>query len=112
MSPVPPGKKRFSALCVVTAALAVAAFAAAGCGETVIDDAKIEATIKADVEKSRGERVKSVDCPQPEVDPGATFDCAVHYPNGKQATYTLKIRNEDADLDAVGLKFNHLERGE
>jgi hypothetical protein len=93
-------------LCALVAALAVLAFVATGCGETVIDDAKIEDTIKADVEKSRGEKVKSVDCPSPEVDPGATFSCVVYYPNGKQATYTLKIRNEDADLDAIGLKFN------
>lgn len=106
MSPVPRGKKRFSALCVVAAALVVAAFAAAGCGETVIDDTKIEDTIRADVEKTRDEKVKSVDCPEPEVDPGATFTCAVDYPDGKQATITLKIRNEDADLDVVGFKFN------
>jgi hypothetical protein len=112
VSPVPRGKKRFSVLCAVAAALAVLAFAASGCGETVIDDAKNEDTIQADVEKSRGEKVKSVDCPEPEVDPGATFSCTVYYPDGKQATYTLKIRNDDADLDAVGFKFNNPERGE
>ncbi len=106
MSPVPRGKTRFLALCATLAALALAAFAAAGCGETVIDDAKIEDTIQADVEKSRDEKVRSVDCPEPEVDPGATFTCAVEYPDGKQATITLKIRNEDADLDVVGFKLN------
>jgi hypothetical protein len=106
VSPVPSGKKRFFALCAAAAVLAVLAFVAAGCGETRIDDAKLEDTIKADVEKSRDEKVESVDCPEPAVDPGTTFACAVHLSNGKQATYTLKIRNEDADLDAVGFKFN------
>jgi Domain of unknown function (DUF4333) len=93
--------------------------AAIGCGETVIDDAKIEDTIQADIEKSRDETVESVECPRQEVDPGVTFGCAVYYADGKQATYTLKIRNEDADLDAVGFKFNEpsaanstTERGE
>ncbi len=105
MSPAPRGKKRFSTLCAVAAALAVLAFAATGCGGTVIDDAKIEDTIKADVEKTRDEKVRSVDCPSPEVDPGTTFTCAVSYPDGKQAAITLKIRNEDADTDVVGFKF-------
>jgi Domain of unknown function (DUF4333) len=106
VSPVPRGNKRLLALCAVIAALAVVAFAAAGCGETVIDTSKAEDTIQADVEKTRGEKVESVDCPQPEVDPGATFSCTVNYPGGKQATVTLKIRNEDADLSTVGFKFN------
>ena len=88
------------------AVLAVLAFAASGCGETVIDTTKAEDTIQADVEKSRGEKVESVDCPQPEVDPGATFDCTVNYPGGKQATITLKIRNENADLSTVGFEIN------
>lgn len=106
VSPVPRGKKRFLAPRAAFVILAMAAFVAVGCGETVIDDAKIEDTIQADVEKSRDEKVKSVDCPEPEVDPGATFECAIAYPDGKQATITLKIRNEDADLDVVGFKLN------
>ena len=106
MSPVPRGNKRILALCVALVALAVVAFAAAGCGETVIDTTKTEDTIQADVEKKRGEKVESVDCPEPEVDPGATFSCTVHFSDGKQATYKLKIRNEDADLSNVGFEFN------
>jgi Domain of unknown function (DUF4333) len=93
-------------------ALLVAALVIAGCGETRIDDAKMEDTIRADVEKTRGEKVKSVDCPEPEVDPGATFSCTVSFADGKQATYKLKIRNEDADLSNVGFEFNDPERGE
>jgi len=90
----------------MTAVLAALAFAAIGCGETVIDTSKAEDTIQADVEKTRGEKVESVECPQPEVEPGTTFDCTVSYPGGKEATVTLKIRNEDADLSTVGFKFN------
>jgi Domain of unknown function (DUF4333) len=106
VSPVPRGNKRFFALCAVLAALVAVAFAAAGCGETRIDTTKTEDTIQADVEKKRGEKVESVDCPQPEVDPGATFSCTVHLQDGKTATYKLKIRNEDADLSQVGFEFN------
>ena len=90
----------------MTAVMAALAFAASGCGETVIDTSKAEDTIQADVEKTRGEKVESVECPQPEVKPGTTFDCTVSYPGGKEATVTLKIRNEDADLSTVGFKFN------
>jgi len=90
----------------MTAVLAALALAVAGCGETVIDTSKTEDTIQADVEKTRGEKVESVECPQPEVEPGTTFDCTVNYPGGKEATVTLKIRNEDADLSTVGFEFN------
>lgn len=93
-------------LCAVATALALLVLVATGCGKTVIDDVKMEDTIQADVEEKRGEKVESVDCPRPEVDPGATFTCAVHFPDGKQATVTLKILNEDADIDTVGFKFN------
>ena len=90
----------------MTAVMAALALAATGCGETVIDTSKAEDTIQADVEKTRGEKVESVECPQPEVDPGTTFSCTVNYPGGKEATVTLEIRNEDADLSTVGFEFN------
>lgn len=106
MSPVPRGNKRFPALGAVLVLVAALTLAAVGCGETVIDTTKAEDTIQADVEKSRGEKVESVDCPQPEVDPGTTFECKVDYPGGKEATVTLEIRNEDADLSTVGFEFN------
>ena len=106
MSLVPQGKKRFFAPSAGLCTLVVLAFAVGGCGETVIDEAKIEDTIRADVEKTRGEEVEAVDCPRAEVEPGATFSCTVDYPDGRQATYKLKIRNEDADVDNVGFEFN------
>src|SRR5260221_180173 len=44
-------------------ALLAVAFLAAGCGETVIDDAKTEAAIEENLEKSVGQKVSSVECP-------------------------------------------------
>lgn len=87
-------------------ALAIAlAFASAGCGDTVIDAGKTEDTIRASLEKSLGEAIKTVDCPSSQkVEPGATFTCAVVFPDSGRKTVTLKIRNADADLSVVGLQ--------
>jgi hypothetical protein len=94
-------------------ALAASVFSIAGCGGTVIDTSKTEDTLQANVEDARHEKINSVDCPSDqEVDPGATFDCAVNFTDGKKATVTLKIRNENADVDLVGFKFKKIERGE
>jgi hypothetical protein len=89
-------------------ALALAlAFAALGCGETIIDSSKAEDTIKASLEKSRHEKIASVECPSHQkVVAGATFTCLVDVSGGQQETATLKIRNSEADLDLVGLKAN------
>jgi NAD(P)H-hydrate repair Nnr-like enzyme with NAD(P)H-hydrate epimerase domain len=86
-------------------ALVVAAFIASGCGETVIDQTKVQEQIKASAEKSgRTDDVSSVDCPSGiEVDPGAKFSCTVHLAGGQTETATLKIRNKDADLDFLYL---------
>jgi hypothetical protein len=83
---------------------AAAALAAAGCGETVIDDVKTEDAIAQNLEASLGKQVKSVACPSGvEVEAGATFDCTVVLAGGGRETATLKIRNEDADVDLIGL---------
>jgi len=87
------------------AALLGVAFLAAGCGETVIDDAKTEAAIEANLQKSVGQRVSSVDCPSGvEVKAGETFDCTVSLAGGKQETATLKIINSDADVEVTDLQ--------
>jgi hypothetical protein len=87
------------------AALVLAAVLAAGCGETVIDDAKTEAAIEQNLEKSVGQKVTSVDCPsEVEVKAGETFDCAVGLAGGKGETATLKILNEDADVEVTDLQ--------
>ena len=90
---------------VAIAALLTVAFFAIGCGETVIDDAKTEAAIEHNLEKSLGQKVSSVDCPSGvEVEAGKTFDCTVSLTGGKQETATLKIINSDADVEVTDLK--------
>ncbi len=91
-------------LCALTLAIALA-FALVGCGDTVIDSAKTEAAIQADLEDSMQAKIRAVDCPsEQKVEAGATFTCTVDYSDGEQATATLKIRNEEADVSFVGLK--------
>jgi NAD(P)H-hydrate repair Nnr-like enzyme with NAD(P)H-hydrate epimerase domain len=94
---------RFGAI----AALAIAVFVVAGCGETVIDSAKTEAAIEQNLENSVGQKINSVDCPSGvEVKAGTTFDCTVSMAGGKQETATLKIINSDADVEVTNLKVN------
>jgi Domain of unknown function (DUF4333) len=89
---------------VATAALAVA-LVAAGCGGTVIDDVKTADTIQRYLERSKGENVKSVDCPSnQEVEAGATFECEAVLANGERKIATVEIRNEDADFSVVSYK--------
>jgi len=95
----------FSVRCAAAVALLPVAFAAVGCGETVIDDVKAEGAIQSNLEKSLHEKITSVDCPSDEkVEKGKTFGCTVKFSDGKQATATLKILNTDADVSLVGLK--------
>src|SRR5680860_1074375 len=91
--------------CSALVALALAAFLVVGCGETVIDDVKTEGAIEQNLEDSLGKRVTSVDCPSGvEVESGTSFDCAVVLAGGKGETATLKILNEDADVEVTDLK--------
>jgi NAD(P)H-hydrate repair Nnr-like enzyme with NAD(P)H-hydrate epimerase domain len=88
-------------------ALPLLVFLAVGCGETVIDDAKTEAAIEQNLENSVGQKVTSVDCPSGvEVETDATFDCTVSLAGGKEQTATLKILNEDADVEVTDLTPN------
>lgn len=89
------------------AALAVAMLGVGllGCGETVIDDAKTEDAIEQNLEGSLGKKVSSVECPSGvEVEAGASFDCAVTLTGGKEETASLKIINDDADVEVTGLQ--------
>jgi hypothetical protein len=96
---------RLSIRCAAALGLLVIGFAAAGCGETVIDDVKAEGAIQSNLEKSLDAKIKSVDCPSDQkVEAGKTFTCTVIFSDGKQATATLKILNKDADVSLVGLK--------
>jgi hypothetical protein len=99
------GRSTLSVRALAALALLAFAFAAVGCGETVIDDVKAEGAIKSSLEKSLHEKITAVDCPSDQkVEAGETFACTVDFSGGKQATATLKIRNEDADVSLVGLK--------
>ncbi|MEZ5079002.1 MAG: DUF4333 domain-containing protein [Solirubrobacterales bacterium] len=90
-------------------AFATVALVASGCGKTVVDQAKLEDTIRASLEQSleRERKITAVDCPSgQEVEPEATFTCSVRFSNGDKATATMEIRNTDADVSLVGLKAN------
>ncbi len=92
---------RFGAI----AALLIAGVLAVGCGGTVIDSAKIEATVEENLQKSLGKKVSSVDCPSGvEVKAGASFDCTVTLNGGKEETASLKIINDDADVELTNLQ--------
>ena len=85
----------------------VSSAVAYGCGGTVLDQAKLDDTTQASLERSLHERIKSVDCPSDlSVDPGSTFECTVVFPDGRRESAILKIRNKDADVSIVGLEPN------
>ena len=89
----------------VIAALLALGMLAVGCGETVIDDVKTEEAIEANLTKSVGQKVTSVDCPSGvEVEAGKTFECEVKLDGGKTETATLKIVNSDADVEVTDLQ--------
>jgi hypothetical protein len=96
-----------------------------GCGETVIDSEKIEDQAKSNLEKTLpatleagkrgeefakelgikpGEKVSSVDCPSPKVEPKTTFSCTVTFANGQHAEESFKIINKNADVEVLNLK--------
>jgi len=79
--------------------------AAIGCGKTVVDDAKTEDALAADFESPTGKKVAAVECPSGvEVEAGATFECTVRLKGGGGETATLRIVNEDADLELTGVE--------
>lgn len=97
------GRHRAVAAPVLAVAVLAAALFASGCGETVIDQTKVEATIKENL-RARHERIASVDCPSGvEVEPNATFKCTVNLAGGGTKTATLRIVDKKADLEMTGL---------
>jgi len=86
-------------------ALLLVALAASGCGETVIDDVKAEEAIEQNLKSSANKKVTAVECPSGvEVEADATFACTVTLAGGKEETATMKILNEDADIELATLK--------
>lgn len=98
-------RKTRTAGCLGLAALGLATLALlTGCGETVIDSQKTEELLEAELPKSLGKKVSSVECPSDvEVKTGATFTCEVVVEGGEKQTATLKIRDDKADVALVGL---------
>jgi NAD(P)H-hydrate repair Nnr-like enzyme with NAD(P)H-hydrate epimerase domain len=85
--------------------LAAAAMLAAGCGETVLDSAKMEDQLKASLSNSIGEKVASVDCPSGvKVEKGTTFECSVKVEKGAEQVATIEIRNQNADTSVINLR--------
>ncbi len=85
------------------AAIAVLVFA--GCGETVVDSAKLEDQLKASLSNSLGEKVSSADCPSGvEVEKGTTFKCSIKLQKGEEQVATIEIRNENADTSVINLR--------
>jgi archaellum component FlaG (FlaF/FlaG flagellin family) len=101
------GKRRVrasAAIVLAVVALVVAALAAGGCGETVIDSGKAAAALEENLRKSAHKRVSSVDCPsEVKVEPGASFECTVNLAGGRTETATLKILDKKADIEVTGL---------
>ena len=107
------------------AAVAVVAYAA-GCGEEVLDSAKVGDQVQSDLEQNlpkvlargalgaelqkqlgiaRDEKIDSVDCESDvEIEPKTTFSCEATFANGRQATATFKILDEDANVEQVSFK--------
>ena len=71
-----------------------ATLAIAGCGETTIDSGRLEGDIKDDAERE-GLVLDSVDCPSPEVDEGATFECTVTV-KGEERKLEVTQREDEA----------------
>jgi len=94
-------RRRFaSALVLVGAAIALL-----GCGETVLDSAKMEDQLKASLSNSLGEKVTSVDCPSGvKVEKGTTFECSVKVQKGAEQVATIEIRNQNADTSVINLR--------
>ena len=101
---------RLAAVATAMALAAVAAIGVGGCGKTVVDDVKLEETLKDNVESSRGEKVKSVDCPTDiEVKAKSEFECTIIPEKGKKETAVLRIKNEDADIEVVEIKSGNVD---
>ncbi len=76
---------------------------AVGCGETVVDDTKMEEKLARELEI--GEiKISSVSCPADiEVEKGTTFACTVKLEGGEEQTAKLEILNDDADVSLIDL---------
>jgi hypothetical protein len=89
-----PGVKRLVCIAV--------ALALAGCGETTIDSGRLEDDISEDAERE-GLVLDSVDCPSPDVEEGATFECTVTVKGEER-----KLEVTQRESEAVGYDLTPL----
>jgi Domain of unknown function (DUF4333) len=88
-------------LLVLVAALALAL---AGCGETVLDNTKLEETLPHDLRKSVSEPIKSASCPSGvKVEKHKKFSCEIVLKSGKKETVELEFLNDEADYGVVSI---------
>jgi NAD(P)H-hydrate repair Nnr-like enzyme with NAD(P)H-hydrate epimerase domain len=75
---------------VVSVVSVAAAFGFAGCGETTIDNGKLQDKIKTGVTEQTGAKVKSVNCPSGvKAEKGKTFTCDITAANGQTGKITV-----------------------
>jgi len=72
------------------------AVAIAGCGETTIDGDGLEAEIEKDA-AAEGLVLDAVDCPSPEAEEGATFECTVTV-KGEERKLEVVQRNDEGNV--------------
>jgi hypothetical protein len=70
--------------------------ALAGCGATTIDGGKLEDEIKEDTERE-GLVIDGADCPSPEAEEGATFECTVTV-KGEDKALEIVQQNDDGNV--------------
>lgn len=83
-----------AAACAFTIATVLAL---AGCGGTAIDGGQLEDEIIEDAE-SEGLVLDAVDCPSPDAEEGATFECAVTV-KGQDTQLEIEQRNDDGNVE-------------
>ena len=74
-----------------------AVLALAGCGGTTIDGGQLEDEIIEDAE-SEGLVLDRVDCPSPDAEEGATFECGVTV-KGQDTQLEIEQRNDDGNVE-------------
>jgi Domain of unknown function (DUF4333) len=94
-------------LVVLIAALSVVLLALSGCGETVLDNQKLEETLPHDLRSSVPEPIKSASCPSDiKVEKKKKFECEIVLKSGKKDTVKLEFLNDEADYGVVSISPN------
>ena len=93
-------------------AAATASLAVAGCGETVIDSAKLEKSIGRTVIDQTGVRVKSVSCPKDRAaKKGDKFTCTVVGRDGTKGQAVVTQRDDEGNVGTAA-PFLHIRNAE